>query len=167
MHSIKIDKFQDSQATMRVLLTGKAPALMHFPRARGTQLKCMFDAMQQHANLCGYDIDVIFSPKKWMLISRKQSNNRIKHIQEAAACLVPLCSRRLAVQNQHIDIVKPVLFAMVNVTADPPSIDRRLDDDSLPVDRRFQVVRELSPDERADVTVAMPATLEQLINFRR
>ena len=93
---MKIDMFQDNQATMRVLLTGKAPTLRHFPRAHGTPLKWMFNAVQEHGNLCDCATDVmaadiftkylideikwvnacnligVVSPKKWQHISRAQ-----------------------------------------------------------------------------------------------
>ena len=56
---IKIDMFQDNQATMRVLQTGKAPTLRHFPRAHGVSLKWIFSAVKQHANLCDCNTDVM------------------------------------------------------------------------------------------------------------
>ena len=49
---IRLDMFEDNQATMRVLQTGKAPTMRHFPRAHGVPLKWIFNAVKQHCNLC-------------------------------------------------------------------------------------------------------------------
>ena len=93
--------FQDNQATMRVLQTGKAPTLRHFPRAHGVSLKWIFNAVKDHANLCDCNTDVmaadiftkhfineekwvaackligIASPKKWKAITEvKQSKTK-------------------------------------------------------------------------------------------
>ena len=57
--TMEIDMFQGNQATMRVLLTGKAPTLRHFRRAHGTPLKWMFTAVQEHGNLCDCDTEVM------------------------------------------------------------------------------------------------------------
>ena len=106
---IKTDMLQDNQATMRVLQTGKAPTLRRFPCAHGVSLKWIFNAVKDHANLCGCNTDGmaadifakhfineerwvaackligIVSPKKWKVISEvKQSKqSRSKNSYES------------------------------------------------------------------------------------
>ena len=72
---IRLDMFQDNQATMRVLQTGKAPTTRHFPRAHGVPLKWIFNAVKQHCNLCDCVTDVMsadiftkhfINEEKWM-----------------------------------------------------------------------------------------------------
>lgn len=60
VRAIEIDMFKKNPATMRALLTGKAPTWTHFPRAHGTSSKWMCsDIVAGNINLCDCETEVV------------------------------------------------------------------------------------------------------------